>query len=397
MYAASMATEEGQSIVIEVTWIDPDDPDPHPPERLVADRWAVVPLASPIPLTTRALVKVAKATDPRTSSFAAYGSDLGELFIWGMVDQGSRLFDFMRFDHPSARDRPGVFQASALGVGHVAIAIEYEPIAELRIDRISGRGLDPLNVGPIFDALQPGLREHLRAVTAVVPSEIYGGQGRWNDTLSSQWMVTFARLLARIRGMGHGGAVLITPDASETGLDVKYRIDYPRLRQGLCRLGVAVITKSHADDVIWKDISNDEVAIDAREHLDEAAARSEEDEAKNQVDGTLWFIACLSRVDGLVLMSPDMLVMGFGAIISVEKEPDAIFEARDEQGIQRIPFSYGEVGTRHRSMMRYCNAHPGSVGFVISQDGDVWAMTKVNDDLVVWDGVSLIRTIDRLG
>src|SRR5260370_13720426 len=70
MYAASMATEEGQPITFEVTWIDPRNPDPSPPERIVADRWTAVLFASSIPLTTRTLVKAAKATDPRTSSFA---------------------------------------------------------------------------------------------------------------------------------------------------------------------------------------------------------------------------------------------------------------------------------------------------------------------------------------
>ena len=156
MYAASMATEEGQSITFEVTWIDPDNPDPDPPGRLVADRWTVVPLASRIPLTTRALVKAAKATDSRTSSFAVFAWSDGQPFIWGMVDQGNRPYDFIRFDHPSAQDRPGVFQASAIGVGHLGVAIEYEPIAELLVDRISARGLNPLSVGPVYDALERG-------------------------------------------------------------------------------------------------------------------------------------------------------------------------------------------------------------------------------------------------
>jgi hypothetical protein len=50
---------------------------------------------------------------------------------------------------------------------------------------------------------------------------------------------------------------------------------------------------------------------------------------------------------------------------------------------------YNHFGTRHRSMMRYCAAVPGSVGFVVSQDGDVRAITRVRDDLVVWENVKL--------
>jgi hypothetical protein len=58
---------------------------------------------------------------------------------------------------------------------------------------------------------------------------------------------------------------------------------------------------------------------------------------------------------------------------------------------QLEPFSPEELGTRHRSMMRYCNAYPGSVGFVISQDGDIRAISKVKDILILWDGIRLTR------
>jgi len=34
-------------------------------------------------------------------------------------------------------------------------------------------------------------------------------------------------------------------------------------------------------------------------------------------------------------------------------------------------------------MMRYCWAHEGSVGFVISQDGDVRAMIKYEYELII--------------
>ena len=72
MYFASLKTDESQPITFHAVYLDPDNPDPHPPRRISRDRWSYVRLAEPIPLTIPNLVKIAQASDPRTSSFAVY-------------------------------------------------------------------------------------------------------------------------------------------------------------------------------------------------------------------------------------------------------------------------------------------------------------------------------------
>jgi hypothetical protein len=120
---------------------------------------------------------------------------------------------------------------------HLTVSIGYEPIAELRIDRLFGGGLDSLRHGPIFEAVQPGLNEFIGAIREAVPNMIYDNRPHWDLGLGSKWMETLARVLLRIRGMGHGGAVLITPDTSGAGLDIKYEITYDRLPEALRRWG----------------------------------------------------------------------------------------------------------------------------------------------------------------
>ena len=43
LFYASMKTEEGDLIKVVITLIDPDNPDPKPPRRIVADRWNFIP------------------------------------------------------------------------------------------------------------------------------------------------------------------------------------------------------------------------------------------------------------------------------------------------------------------------------------------------------------------
>ena len=82
---------------------------------------------------------------------------------------------------------------------------------------------------------------------------------------------------------------------------------------------------------------------------------------------------------------------GFGVEILKQSLPPRVLRATTASASLRSRryADYHSFGTRHRSMMRYCYAVPGSVGFVISQDGEIRAMTRVGDDLVFWDSIRL--------
>jgi len=126
-------------------------------------------------------------------------------------------------------------------------------------------------------------------------------------------------------------------------------------------------------------------------HLDEVVAGYDLEEIRNELGSVIWFISLLSRVDGLVLLNPQLEVQGFGVEITVPEEPSAIYSAGDAWGTESLlrRIDYQQYGTRHRSMMRYCSKYPGSVGFVVSQDGDVRVMTIVGGRLLVWENIQL--------
>jgi sensor domain DACNV-containing protein len=112
MYFASLQTEEGSPIAFHVVYMDPGDPDPHPPARLVADRWKAIPLAFQLPFTLSTLGKLAIATDPRSSSIAVYHNAEGQVYVWGFVDQTNHYFEFIVHDSDRGPERPA-FSRSA--------------------------------------------------------------------------------------------------------------------------------------------------------------------------------------------------------------------------------------------------------------------------------------------
>jgi hypothetical protein len=98
LYFVSLKTEELQPITCYIVYLPSANPDPNPPERMVKDRWSYVRFDRHIPLTTSELAKLAKASDPRTSSFAVCQEADETLYIWGIIDQANRNYDWINFE-----------------------------------------------------------------------------------------------------------------------------------------------------------------------------------------------------------------------------------------------------------------------------------------------------------
>lgn len=399
MYFASLQTEEAEALRFHVVYLDSRNPDPNPPNRIVKDRWSYIRLTESVKLTDSNLVKIAKASDPRSSSFAVcYDAD-DDLVVWGLIDQQNRYHDYLNYDADAGPERPGLFEANVLGTGHLAVTIGYEKVAELRINELSQNTIDVLYSGPISDALALGINAFLNVVDDYVSRDYGITHDDWVPLAASQWVQAVCRVLLRIQSLGHGGAIVITPDRDFTGLNPKYQISYERLRTSLEGHASLSARKLDIDDEIDDVLNGEDDSIPALLHLDDAIVGNDIDETESELDGAIWFVALLSRVDGAVVLSPTLDVHGFGVEITLDQAPKNVVRAADAKATKskRKSVDYNHFGTRHRSMMRYCNSIPGSLGFVVSQDGDVRAMHKIGSDLVIWENIRLqvLRNINR--
>jgi hypothetical protein len=347
-------------------------------------------LADRIPFEIGSIAKLAHASDARTSSLAVFGES-GGLFVWGLVDQGTSYHDFVNFDVESGEERPGLFQASVAGVGHLVVYRGIDVIAELRVQSLVRNSIDALRNGPIHSKLLYGINEHLQHVLdSVAPDEISDWVS-WSSWLAEDWVETLCRLLIRSRNHRHGGAFLLTPDGDEDDLSVKHRMSYDRLAASLLRRAGLDLKLNGAATSIQKLRRRHALDIPVDLYLREAGAARDIEDCRREVDGALWFVSLLTRVDGLVLMKPGLQIRGFGTEITTGDVPDAVYIASAAMGRDNSlrKGDYEHFGTRHRSMMRYCARHPNSVGFVLSQDGDVRAITAVDGKLAIWENLRL--------
>jgi hypothetical protein len=92
-------------------------------------------------------------------------------------------------------------------------------------------------------------------------------------------------------------------------------------------------------------------------------ANVEGERAEEDLSGVIWFVALLSRVDGCVVLDPNLVVRGFGAIIGFEEIVPAVMlsNSAEAEDAHLMQLDASRFGSRHRSMMRYCFCARGSL------------------------------------
>jgi hypothetical protein len=394
LYFASLKTDEGRPPLCTVNFFDPFRPTAPDASERPADSWSEVRFESPAPMDIRNFIRLARATDPSVSSLTVSYDGDGELWICGMVDQELRYSDFIALDAAVAPPRPGIFQATITGVGNVSVYVDYRLIGSLEQDTLVQEYHDVLWAGPVHDLLATQFQRYLdecgfpddrdAAPTDYVPHR--------TGCLQVRWLNAICRVLLSMQRYKHGGGLIIHPTGSASGLNVKYRIRYERLPAAL--LGID-------QNEFWRGRIVSQVARVCRDrehdslpcglHYRQREFRKQFDERKSEVLGCTHFIASLSCVDGFVLMDRRLHVHGFGVEVRSGEPVENIAIAGDPLASpEHLRPGYMEhFGTRHRAMMRYCYENPGSLGFVVSQDGDIRAMLRLGDHLVVWENIEV--------
>ncbi len=392
LYFASLKTDEARPILCTVNYVDPEDHDGESTARSQADCWSLVPFDRPLPLDVRTLTKLARAADPAVSSLAVFRDKKNKLFIWGMVDQEPRHSDYITLDSTAMHERPGLFQATITGVGNISVYQNDALIGSLEQNTLVEDYHDVLWAGPVHDLLVSYLRTYLVDTGSLTPPHI--APADLEAELLIRWINAICRILMSIQHYRHGGGLLITPQTALDGLNVKYSIRYDRLLKSLRAMVESQFSDSgaHAPPA-ERTLDGGAGAQDViyYEPRGEEAVQRKLNEHKNEVLGAIRFIASLSCVDGFVFLDPQMVVHGFGVEVRTDNLLSDVFVARDSHAdsMRLRKTELTQYGTRHRAMMRYCYDKPDTLGFVVSQDGDIRAMTRIADMLVLWENIDV--------
>jgi hypothetical protein len=410
LFFTSLKTEEARSLEMRIVVVDPEDPN-MAATRTMPDRWSIVPLGKRILMTPHTLAKIASAADPWSSSIAVFFDDDGQAFIWGFIDQAVGFSRMLVHEAQYASPPPGIVQVQINGIADLSVFRGSTFIARLRQDTLIRSEPNVFVSGPVREGLWAGFELHVASVASAIGLDGFEAEADWNLDLTEKvylsenghefvintcgywWFGALCRLLINIGRYRHGGALLIT--ASSADLNVTYPIAYPRLRAALVNSTVWALKDEEAFFVLRQECRKSGIRSVLFQQWAKASRNLENYES--ELTGCVRFVSSLSCVDGLILASPDLMIRGFGVELLSKQETDVIYissaASPDAKTLrQASPSNYG---TRHRSMFRYCFAHPGSVGFVISQDGDLRVIRRVQDQLIVWENPKILASTQR--
>ena len=314
----------------------------------------------------------------------------GDAFrIWGIVQSGPRWLESARGGRALASPVPSdAIVVRVVDAGHVIVMVGDVKLGELRTGRIEASSLN------VFDA--PWLRVQFaawRSEVAAMHKARMNGEGATLDPdgvrIVSQQLVK--RALATVRDGHHGGTFLYVPSEHaprllREAIHVKYPfVDDPSRRRYqtllldvMRELALAGNDAPRAERVGWEHYRR--TARKSIALLDEAIAEMSH------------LLAGLADVDGAVLLTDRLEVLGFGAeIVGPLPDVTTIRRAHDLAGTSFDEVRIDGVGTRHRSAYRLCAYEPGCLAIVMSHDGGVQFVKSLDGALTFWEqGEALI-------
>jgi hypothetical protein len=201
------------------------------------------------------------------------------------------------------------------------------------------------------------------------------------------------RILIRIRENFHGGTLIMIPDEilniDDTRLKDRIKIKYPchydeawtSLIDELVKF--AQYYEPHSKLWLKNELSQSEFR---RDHM----SKVNHDESKENVKRAVQFLATLSAVDGAVVITDKLRLLGFGAeLIAMSPSLNEVHIISDSDNLSGDAHSLEFYGTRHRSAFRFCSSFDDAIAFIVSQDGGIRIVKRVGSKVLVWPTVNL--------
>ena len=384
-YQASLMREETRPVVFrlllrEAARIPREGGPPDGFHRLI--------FTQPLPFTANELRRLSPAASFERSLVGVQFNSQGQPEIWGLVHSGADWMRAQEGSHSRFTPLPASLVIAASGPGRLTVSRGSFTIVRLQSGRI---------IPPSINLLET---DHQLPEAAAVSDELMQAHEAARTTANQPWarldppfsrqlrQQLALRMVSAIRNARHGGTVLLVGrdlakdrEALSRYVRLKYtfQTEEPRFRARTLIVRAMntvaeVCGESHPPPatVGWNEYagSNHPRVVAAGEAISELTR----------------FLACLTAVDGALVLTQSLELLGFGGEISGDL-PEVEMVARvTDLGSGELELEPATAfGTRHRSAYRFCRALPGSAALVVSQDSGLRVITWLNNQVTCWE------------
>lgn len=392
-YLGTLRTEEGRFVRGSLTFAKQATPDIDPPIIRRLHYPSFTPFDKTTPLTVDTLIKFCRAVDKWSGSIAIDYQG-GHLVIWGIVDQVLHYNILLNREDTSAFGQPGTFTITMDGVAELSAYHGHILLAGLRQNRLLTSETDALSSGSIVARVKPILGPVASAITVV-----FSKRRTRNEIVSlllAEWATSISRLCIGLRRIGTGGAFLLSPNCLRRLLEVNHTFFYPRLRDSSMLRVVDNLYRYSLREQMFQTRSR---MIDRALTRELNLSTTDLQDRERELTGAVKVVTSLATLDGAVLMTPDLAVLGFGTKIRAGGNAGVVYDGRDYSVRRRKAKSVdlSQFGTRHLSMIQYCRKDPNALGIIVSQDGQIRVVVSSNQDLILWQDVKLLQYESDVG
>lgn len=396
-FQASLSSQERRPIRLRIAYCNPAD--------LLKDvelrqRNRPIKFSESRILSVSELVQLAPAIDPRQLLIgvkpAAKGkNDINTQFleIWGLVDAGYSWWEFIRGERMGSlggSPPPDCLTVSVMNPGGLIVSRGGETLVSLEKGSLILPMSAVFNSGPVGEYLNDMYREFHSDVCKHLGSDKYDPENKDEDYPQRFLRDFIERILLRIRDRRHGGTLLIVPDEwgiSDSRLRDRLDIKYPTIDKGIWPLLVEYLSlhRRYYDKLLpaW-----DKKTVSGELFSDIQVLESEFMDAEDLVRDRANLLASLANVDGSVVLTKKLRLLGFGAeVIAQSPALHQIKIANDPIGSSANICPITDYGTRHRAALRFCSSHEGVLAFIVSQDGAIRVVRRVGPDVMLWSGI----------
>jgi hypothetical protein len=347
---ASLTTNEGRPTRVRLVMLSSSAPE------------SVLAFKHPIPFTEEEVARLAPAA--RSTGWLAVDATHQPGSIWGISQ------------HPIS-ERLGAITIDVSDPG--VIRVGFGPSQSFVV--FAGR-----STASPHDAGDMTLTSRLHAVLGRASDETTETATQTENHAAIRRCLALSALARMVLEDRHGGTLLVVPDTTGPWMDSlspfahAFREPDTSVRDAIAAVQDHELARIGGLGTVYRS----DVASDVKTAILAAVSQ-----LHWHPEVVLRPVARLAAVDGAVVMTADLDILGFGAMISVGAAPNVYLVTPWPERVDRIDIE--EVGgARHQSAVRFVGKHRESLALVISHDGHL--------SLAHWsrehDGVLLLKNAE---